>query len=286
MNPKLSLAIGIICIAFSPIFVKLIPLSALSAAFYRLLFAWVFLAPYFAFKGSLHIDTKSLIIAIIGGLIFGSDIAVWNIAILKSTATISTVVANLAPVWVGILSIAIYKERPGTNFWIGTLVAIAGMVILVGTENVLHLQLTEGVLYAVFSSVLYAAYILVSKKVLARIDTLAFMFYNMLAATVFLGVLCVTDHDAIWGFSANTWLYLGALGLICQLLGWITINYAISHMYPTHVAIALLGQAVVTALLAWIILNEHVGFIEIIGGIVVLAGIGLTFAKKKSATVE
>lgn len=281
MNPKLSLAIGIICIAFSPIFVKLIPLSALSAAFYRLFFAWIFLAPYFFFKGSLRIDTKSLVIAIIGGLVFGLDIAVWNISILKSTATISTLVANLAPLWVGLLSLIIYKKQPGASFWIGTVVAICGMIILVGIQNILHLQLNEGVLYAMFSSVLYAIYILISKDVLARINTLAFMFYSMLAATIFLGIFCEMGHDAMWGFSLNTWLLLITLGLLCQLIGWITINYAISHMDSTQVSIALLGQTVATALLAWWLLSEKVGFIELLGGAVVLVGIGVTFVKRK-----
>ncbi|WP_147425585.1 DMT family transporter [Mucilaginibacter gracilis] len=282
MNPKLSLVTGIICIAFSPIFVKLVPLSALPAAFYRLLFALVFLAPYFFFKGSLRINSKSLFIAVIGGLVFGLDIAVWNISILKSTATISTLVANLAPVWVGLLSLVIYKKQPGLSFWLGTATAICGMVILVGIQKIWHLQLTQGVVYAIFSSVLYAIYILISKNVLASINTLTFMFYSMLAATILLGVFCWADHDVMWGFSTQTWLMLVALGLICQLLGWITINYAISHLDSTQVSIALLGQTVATALLAWWLLSEKVGLVELLGGVVVLVGIGVTFVKPRT----
>src|SRR5476651_318892 len=99
MNPKLSLAIGIICIAFSPIFVKMAGVSALSAAFYRMFFAWVILVPYCLKYTNLRVAPKALLLAITGGLVFALDIAVWNISILESTATISTLVANLAPVW-------------------------------------------------------------------------------------------------------------------------------------------------------------------------------------------
>jgi drug/metabolite transporter (DMT)-like permease len=281
MNPKLSLAIGIICISFSPIFVKLVPLSALSVAFYRLAFAWAALAPYCIFKRNLHIGRKNFIIAVIGGLVFGMDIAVWNISILKSTATISTLIANLAPLWVGLLTLLIFKKQPGISFWPGTFIAICGMVILVGISNILSLQLTEGVVYALGSSVLYAVYILITKDVLKWIDTLSFMFYSMLAATVFLGWVCFFNHDVMSGYTNQTWLLLIVLGLVCQLLGWITINYSIHHLDPTQVSLTLLSQTVATALLAWLLLKETIGFTEILGGIIVLIGIGLTFIKPR-----
>lgn len=281
MNPKLSLFVGVLCIAFSPIFVKLVPLSALSAAFYRMFFGYIILAPYCLFYKNLRIPKRALLIAIIGGLVFALDIAVWNISILKSTATISTLIANLAPVWVGILSLLILKKQPGISFWLGTLIAISGMCILVGINNLLKLQLTEGVIYAIASSMLYAIYILITKDVLSRIDTIVFMFYSMLASAIALGVYCLFNGDQLWNYSAHTWLILIVLGVVCQLIGWITINYAIHHMDSTQVSIALLGQTIATALLAWMILNERVGFMELMGGVVVLMGIGVTFVKRR-----
>lgn len=280
MNPKLSLFAGILCIAFSPIFVKLVPLSAVSAAFYRMFFAWLILAPYCLFYRNLRVAKKDLLTAVIGGLVFALDIAVWNISILKSTATISTLIANLAPVWVGILSLLILKKQPGISFWLGTLIAISGMCILVGIDNLLRMQLNAGILFALASSVLYAIYILITKDVLSRIDSIVFMFYSMLASTIALGVYCLFNGDQLWNYSAHTWLILVVLGTVCQLVGWITINYAIHHMDSTQVSIALLGQTFATALLAWLILNERLGFIELIGGVLVVVGIGVTFVKR------
>ncbi|OCX50352.1 hypothetical protein BEL04_21430 [Mucilaginibacter sp. PPCGB 2223] len=282
-NPKLSLAIGIACISFSPIFVKLVPLTALGAAYYRMFFAFIMLAPYCLFYKNLRIPVKSLVIAITGGLVFALDIAVWNISILRSTATVSTLIANLAPVWVGILSLLILKKQPGISFWLGTLIAITGMCILVGLHNVIHLKLTEGVLYALGSSILYAIYILLTKDVLSSIDGIVFMFYSMLASTVALGVFCIFNGDQLWHYSAHTWLLLAILGIVCQLIGWITINYAIHHLNPTQVSVTLLSQTVVTALLAWLMLGEHIDFIELMGGFIVLIGIGVTFMKRKAA---
>jgi drug/metabolite transporter (DMT)-like permease len=282
MNPKLSLAIGIVCIAFSPIFVKMAGVSALSAAFYRMLFAWLALAPYCLLYSKLRIDPKILLTAVIGGLVFALDIAVWNISLLKISATVSTLIANLAPVWVGVLSLLILKKQAGISFWLGAVIAISGMCLLVGIENVLKLQLNQGVVYALASSVLYAIYILITKDVLARMDTIVFMFYNMLAATVVLGAYCLVNGDQLGGYNMHTWLILVATGIVCQLIGWITINYAINHLDPTRVSIALLGQTIATALLAWLLLGEHINLLEIAGGVMVLTGIGVTFIRKRA----
>jgi drug/metabolite transporter (DMT)-like permease len=72
------------------------------------------------------------------------------------------------------------------------------------------------------------------------------------------------------------------LGLVCQLIGWITINHAIRYLDSTQVSIALLGQTIMTAMLAAIILHEQVGFETVTGGTLVLLGIGVTFVKRKA----
>src|SRR3569833_1252634 len=148
MNPKASLIIGDVCISFSPNFVKLAEATPLVSGFYRIFIAWVVLAPYSIFGNKLKIARKDLLIALLGGVVFGADIAIWNISLMKISATISTLIANLAPVWVGLLSFLIFRKRSGTLFWIGTFVAILGMVVLVGAGNIFHLQFNIGLIYA------------------------------------------------------------------------------------------------------------------------------------------
>jgi drug/metabolite transporter (DMT)-like permease len=113
MNPKASLIIGILCISFSPIFVKLAGAEPLTSGFYRIFIAWLCLLPYCIIRGHLKIGRKELIIALIGGVVFGADIAVWNLSLMKISATVSTLIANLAPVWVGLISYLILKKKSG-----------------------------------------------------------------------------------------------------------------------------------------------------------------------------
>ncbi|MBK0381278.1 DMT family transporter [Mucilaginibacter segetis] len=286
MNPKLSLIIGIICISFSPIFVKLADASPVMSAFYRILIGWLALVPYCVFSRKLAINRKDLLLTILGGIIFAADIAVWNMSLVITSATISTLIANLAPVWVGLLSFLIFRKRSGWMFWTGTIIAIGGMIILVGFQHIIHLQFNIGLIYALAASFLYSIYLLITSEVMKRVHTLTFMFYNMLAAAVVLFVVCVIQGHNFINFSVPTWLNFAGMGLICQLTGWITINFALKHIESTKVAVSLLSQTVVAGVLAAFLLNEHLSLQEGIGSLVVLAGIAFTFIKRRRGAVS
>jgi drug/metabolite transporter (DMT)-like permease len=279
MNPRVSLVIGILCISFSPIFVKLAGVSPIGSAFYRVFVAWICLAPFCIFKRKLKVDRKQLLISIAAGMVFALDIAVWNISLLKISATVSTLIANLAPVWVGLMSFLFLRKRSGMLFWIGTLIAIAGMVILVGYEHILHMELNTGILLAVLASFFYATYIMITKNIMAGIDVFSFMFYSMLSASIFLLMINGYMHNDIVHLSLKVWLCFIGMGLICQLAGWLTINYSLRYLESTKVSIALLSQTVFAGLLAVFLLDERLGFNEIIGSVIVLAGIAVTFLK-------
>ena len=283
MNPKASLIIGIICISFSPIFVKLSVAPAITSGFYRIFFAWVLLAPYCITKGNLKIGRKDLLVALVGGVVFGADIAVWNLSLMKISATISTLIANLAPLWVGLLSFLILRKKSGASFWIGTWIAIFGMVILVGYQQIFHLQFNIGLILALIASLFYAIYIMITKGILQKITTVTFMFYNMLGASVFLFLISLFQHNEMLSFPTSTWLYLLGMGLICQLAGWITINYSLNYLDATKVSVALLSQTVIAGIWAMILLGEKLELKEIAGSIVVLSGIAITFLKLKNS---
>jgi len=285
MNPKVSLVIGILCISFSPIFVKLAGVSPIGCAFYRVFFAWLCLLPYCIIKSKLRVKKKQLVIAIIAGVIFAADVAVWNLSLLKISATVSTLIANLAPVWVGLFSFLLFKKSSGKLFWIGTVVAIAGMVVLVGYRHILHLELNAGILLAVLASLFYATYIMTSKNIMGGIDVFTFMFYSMMGASVFLLVVNNFMGTSILNFPVKVWLCFLGMGVICQLVGWLTINYSLRYLESTKVSIALLSQTVFAAILAAILLNEKLELNEIIGSVIVLAGIAVTFLKRRQVSM-
>ena len=260
-KPKLALAIGIICISVFPILVKLQLTGGLISAFYRMAIAGALLLPYVIVTKKFKLPRAGiLILAVLCGLLFASDVAVWNISIQESSATQASLLTNLSPVWVGIASFLFLKNKPATNFWIGTVNA--------------------AFLLAILSGVLYAIYMLVSKNVLSEMDVLSFMMVTLITSTLFLGVVCLALNEPFSGFSNAGWLVLFIQGIVCQLIAWLLISYATQNMRATRVSLSLLGQAVLATILAWLFLDEKITFQMIVGGLILLLGIRITFYSK------
>ncbi|MEH1006778.1 MULTISPECIES: DMT family transporter [Winogradskyella] len=280
-KPRIALAIGIICISIFPILVKLNLTPGLVSAFYRMAIASLFIVPYVLITKQFKVTSKKALgFSMICGVVFGLDVGVWNIAIQQSTATQATLLTNLSPVWVGVGAFLFLKDKPKQNFWMGTVVAIIGMVLLVGFDLFLNFDFNIAFIFGVLSGMLYAVYMLLSKTILEEMEVMTFMMISLLSSTIALGVLSYVFNEPFTGFSDAGWLVLVVQGVVCQLLAWLLISFATKHMRATRVSVSLLGQAVLASILAWWLLDEQVSLQMVIGGIVLLFGIRLTFYEK------
>lgn len=281
-KPRIALVIGIICISIFPILVKLKLSPAIVSAFYRMAIAAAVLVPLTFLSGKFKIPSvKLLFLTMLCGAIFALDVAVWNISIQESTATQATLLTNLSPVWVGIGAFFFLKNKPTRNFWIGTVIAIFGMITLVGFHFFVNLDFNLAFVFAILSGVFYAIYMLVSKFVLYDVEVLPFITLSTLTSAVFLGILSYFMNEPFTGFGEMGWISLIIQGLVCQLAAWLLLGYATKHMRATRVSVSLLGQAVLTTIFAWMFINEEVTLQMIVGGIILLFGIRVTFYSKK-----
>ncbi|MCF0070635.1 DMT family transporter [Dyadobacter sp. CY261] len=277
-NPRINLIIGIISISIFPVLVKWAPVSGITSAFYRMFLGLLFLLPYVVFRKKFTVPSATLWLPIgLCGIIFATDIAVWNLSIQYSNATQATLLTNLSPVWVGVGTFLFLPDKPGSRFWLGTLVALFGMVILIGIETFTSMRLDLGFALAVLSGILYASYMLISKTVLNRIDIVSFMTISMAVSSIYLFAICLIFDQPVWHFKPVIWGVFAVQGLICQLLGWLTISSAVKQMDAKSVSLSLLSQAVVTGFFAWIFIGEKITLQMIVGGVIILLGIAITY---------
>ncbi|MCE1156552.1 MAG: DMT family transporter [Bacteroidales bacterium] len=220
-------------------------------------------------------DWHGVRIAIVCGVLFAFDIALWNTSIMLSKASISTLLANLAPVWVGLGMLLFLRERPGKLFWPGTIVAMLGVALVIGIEELIRFEFSTGNTLAIAASIFYGAYLLTVRRGRNTLDTLSFTTISMIASTVVLGLIAAVTATPLWGFSTTTWWALVALGLVPQVVGWITINQALGHINPTVASVSLLSQTVFTAVFSVPVLGEMLTATELLGGVVILGGIFL-----------
>lgn len=286
-NPRINLIIGIASISIFPVLVKWAPVSGITSAFYRMLIGLVFLLPYVVIRRKFTIPARELWLPIIlCGIIFASDIAVWNLSIQYSNATQATLLTNLSPVWVGVGAFLFLPDKPGPRFWLGTVVALAGMVILIGVDTFASMQLDLGFTLAVFSGVLYASYMLIGKNVLNKVDIVSFMTISMAVSSIYLLAICLIFDHPIWHFEPVIWGVFMIQGVVCQLIGWLAISVAMQQMDAKSVSLSLLSQAIVTGLFAWILIGEKITAQMIVGGVIILIGIAVTYTGRDKTVVQ
>lgn len=271
----LALALGMLALGVSPLLVRSAGAPGPVTAFYRLSIAAALMAPVFgrgvAARGGLARDGVRL--AALAGLFFALDMAAWTTGVVLSGATNPTLLANTAPLWVGLGTVLIFRQRLGAGFWGGLALALAGAAAILGLDVRQAPQAGLGSLFGLLAGVFYGSYFLVAQRGRQRMDALSFWWLSAAASSAALFLITALLRQPLTGYPARTWWLFLAMGLVPQLAGYLSITYAQGHLPAALVSPTLLGQPVVTAILAWPILGEAVTGPEALGGLMVLAGV-------------
>jgi drug/metabolite transporter (DMT)-like permease len=262
----------VLAIGWSAIFVRWAHVSGPASAFYRALTATLVLVPWRLARGG-HASRRTVALAALGGVFFAFDLALFNSAVLSTSAANATLLGNNAPLMVGLGAWLVFGQRPAHRFWIGLVLALVGTVTIAGADTLRHATFGLGDVMAVLASVFFAGYILSTNRVRAHADTLTVTTVAVASSATTLLVVCLVLRLPLGGYPAQSWVALAALGLVTQLVGYLCVTYALGRLPATATSVGLLGQAPITALLAVPFLGETLSAAQVVGGALVLAGI-------------
>jgi drug/metabolite transporter (DMT)-like permease len=282
-----TLLAGLSFMCFAAIYVKSAHAPGIVTAFYRMVIGTgILIIPFLIhrFKTEEKLPLKGVLFAVAGGLCFGGDMTLWSTAVVMSNATLPTLMANLAPVWVGIAALFIFREKNNAIFWVGLATALGGVIILGSKDFVSYNGILKGALLGLGAGFFYAGFYMVSQPGRKLLNTLSYVFIFTLSAATLLFVVMLILKYHFTGYDQHTNLMFLGIGLGVQVCGWLLINYSQGFLPATIVAPTLLGQPVLTAILAWSFLNEHLTSRHITGGLIVMTGIYVVhYGRKKQA---
>jgi len=276
-----ALVAGIVCIAWSAIFVRWTDIPGPASAFYRMLVPALVLLPTRWFdRERSPVGRRAVKIIALGGLFFALDLALYNTSILKTTAANATLLGNNTPIAVGLLTWLVFRKRPSAGFWLGLLLAVSGSGLIVWADMGKLARFGSGDLMALGAAACFAVYLMVTERVRTTTGTLTFLRLAMVASTVALWLINLGLGVSLHLPHGRTlWAVLG-LGLISQLGGYLALTYALGHLPATITSISLLTQGPLTAALAAILLGEPLTAAQIVGGLLVLSGVGLAHRQR------
>jgi drug/metabolite transporter (DMT)-like permease len=277
----LALVAGIVCIAWSAIFVRWTDIPGPASAFYRMLIPAVVLLPTFATdRKRERLVSRTWLIIGLGGLFFALDLALYNTAILRTSAANATLLGNNTPIVVGLLTWMVFRRRPEPAFWLGLVLAIGGSVVILWTDLARHAPFGGGDVMALGAAACFAVYLLATEQVRTTTSTLTFLRLSMIATTLVLLLLNFAMGISLRVAHRHTWWALLGLGLVSQLGGYLALTYALGHLPATITSISLLTQGPLTAAMAAVLLGEPLTLPQIVGGALVLLGVGLAHRQR------
>lgn len=271
----LSLSLGVFAIGWSALFVRWAGTTGTVSAFYRLAIAAVVFSSWrMVAKPDTSKQTREARrMAIVAGIFFGIDLALFNSAVMTTSAMNATLLGVNAPIFVAFGTWLMYGDRPSARFWMGFLLAFGGMVAIVGTDVVVHPSLGFGDMLAVGGALFYGLYLLYVQRSRVGMDSLTFSVWASAIGALTLLPVCLLTGQQITGLSAQAWWSLLGLALVPQVIGHWLVAHSMGRLPATSSSIVLLAQAPITALLAWPLLGERPRVGQVIGGALVLVGI-------------
>jgi drug/metabolite transporter (DMT)-like permease len=208
------------------------------------------------------------------GLFFAIDLGVWHWSIMWTSVANSTLLANLASIYVTLMGWLVWKQRVSRIFLAGMVTALAGMFVLVGPNFMTGGTRFVGDLLGALTAVFYGSYMLAIK--VARdsgASTAKIMAWSTTISAIALLPFAWLSPQPFWPASIEGWLVVLGLALVTQILGQGLIAYAFAHLPASLSSVSLLIQPVMAALFAWALFGEAIGVAQLAGGAMVLAGI-------------
>jgi len=275
--PYLALGLGLVGLGFTAILVKWANAPGAVNGFYRMAIAAAALAApcLVAVRRSAPLSRRHVGFAALAGFFFASDLLCWNTALLITSAANATLLGNTSPLWVGVGAWLLFRQRLRPSFWAGLAVAMLGAAVVLGADMLVHPRLGVGDGLSLLSGLFYGFFFLATERARDRLPALVSWWVSALASAAVLLLYAVVLGQPLTGYKPATYLDFVALALIAQVGSYLAISYALGHLPASIVAPTLLGQPVLTAILAVPLLRQSLSMPQVLGGVIALAGIAL-----------
>jgi drug/metabolite transporter (DMT)-like permease len=290
------LGVGLLATSFAAIFIRLAqedsaPSLVLAAA--RLCVASVVLTPLVVrqHRHELQALTMSdLKWALASGVVLGLHFATW-ISSLEYTAVVNSVtLVDTSPLWVALLAPVFLSEKPGRWAIIGLFLALGGGVLVAlsgGTGNPpsRHAPLLGDSL-ALIGGIMAGMYFLIGRRLRARLGVIVYIWLVYSAAAIILMLVVAISGQQVAGLPGQAYLWMLLLGLVPQLIGHSSFNYALGYLPAAYVSLITLGEPVVSGVLAIMFLREWPVALQLLGSALILVGIGAASREERVGVAE
>jgi drug/metabolite transporter (DMT)-like permease len=283
----ISLFIAIFALSFAAIFIRLSEreLGPVATIFNRFWVATAILGLGNLFKTlrerhshdsplqKQHYTSSDLVLLLAMSVFFSSTLITWAWSLTQTSVANSNLLHNVTPLFTTVIGWLFLSQSFDGRFLIGMVVTISGAILIelgdlhIGSDNF------TGDSLALLSAVFSAANLLTVEKLRAKFSATTILLWCSFVGVVLTFPIVLLTEDVLFPSSWAGWLAIIAQALVCQVLGQSLQAYNLKGFSSGFVAVFLLVDPVITAILAWIIFSEELSPLNWLAFSVVLAGI-------------
>lgn len=237
-------------------------------------------------RARFHLERTHWRFMVLYGLSLAVFNSLWTFSVQYNGAAVATVMAFSSPAMTAILSRIVFKEKFSRIKILSILLSLAGIVLVAGAYDISVWNLNPlGIIFGLLTGLLFAIYNLEGKHASdAKIDSWTALLYSFFWAVVFLlffnlgNDLFITGNapftDMFWlGNSFTGWGILFLLGVAPTLGGFGFYTLSLRYLSPTTSNLIATLEPAFTAIWAYLFLKEILNPIQLVGGMLVLAGV-------------
>jgi drug/metabolite transporter (DMT)-like permease len=286
LKAALLVLAGAIMLSFAAIFARLTGMPPTTSGFYRMVFGCLAFAGLLALRPEMRVGWRdnwagSFLI----GAFFAADIWFWHRAIEYIGPGLSTLLANFQVFLLTAIGVIWMRERVGWRFATGLGLAMGGLWLLFGRDWAnLPPDYRMGVILGLLTALAYALYLLSLRGFQIRhghIRPEARLLQSTFFCALILGAANLVEGNS---FDIPTWNALAALiglGLVCQVLGWLSITRGMPFLPAGLVGLLLLIQPASSVLWDYLIFGLRLDAWQLTG--IGLALVGIYFGLRSAS---
>lgn len=273
-------------ISTSSVWVRWAELAPSVSGFYRMAIGGVLLILIcLVQKRRLWVDGRYLAQLFIVALFFAADLWLWHRSIFYVGPGLATVLGNFQVFFMTLFGVLFLQEKIGWRFLLGLALTFFGLFLLVGIHwSDLNADYRLGVFYGIGTAVAYTGFMVTLRRVQGQKDALTAManlgVMSLLCAALLL-IEATLSNESLY---ITTWTAFGsmlALGVLCQVMGWVMITRTMPLLPVSIVGLLLLLQPAMSMVWDVLFFDRPMSSNDYWGLMLVLLGIYLATLKTR-----
>lgn len=238
----------------------------------RFLIAAVFLLLYLRLRRiPLTISRKAFWqLTLMGAVGYGGMSMLYANGIHYLPASLTGLLLYTYPALVSLLAVLVGDERCTVQKGVALVICSAGLVLILGAS--FAGARLEGVLSVLGAAVIYSCYILIGNRILKSLDPLVTSLYVCSSAGLAFLLYGLASGDLLLKMVPAGWLSILGIAVFPTLFGVIGFFAGLRLIGATNASIISMLEPLITVLLSALLLGERIGWLQGLGGAVLLLG--------------